>query len=110
MSGPRCTTHGPCGRCWRDYRAGLSIDAEHDRDTRARAEKITCPTLIGWSVQDDLEELHGDPVAIWSSWVAGPITSARIDSGHHLAEDNPEQLASVITHFRRAVEEFTPSP
>ena len=93
-----------------DYRAGLSIDAEYDRDTRARADTIACPTLIGWSIQDDLEDLHGDPVAIWSSWISGPVTSARIDSGHHMAEDNPEQLASVITHFRRAVEEFAPPP
>lgn len=82
-----------------DYRAGLSIDAEHDRATRAQGATISCPTLVGWSVMDDLEELYGDPVAVWASWVSGPITSARIDSGHHMAEENPEQVATVITSF-----------
>jgi haloacetate dehalogenase len=85
-----------------DYRAGLSVDVEHDRATREADEKIGCPTLVAWSLRDDLEELYGDPVAIWRPWVAAPITSARIDSGHHMAEENPQQLTEVLAAFARA--------
>jgi haloacetate dehalogenase len=82
-----------------DYRAGLSVDAENDRRTRNEGQTIACPTLVAWSVHDDIEDLYGDPVAIWRSWVSGPITSARIDSGHHMAEENPDQLARVVAEF-----------
>jgi haloacetate dehalogenase len=80
-----------------DYRAGLGIDVEHDRSDRAAGRRISCPTLVAWSVHDDLEELHGDPTDVWRPWVSGRVSGARIDSGHHMAEENPEQLAEVLT-------------
>lgn len=82
-----------------DYRAGLSVDAAHDRADRELGHRITCPTLVGWSVHDDMEDLYGDPSAIWRDWVDAPVETARIDSGHHMAEENPEQLAGVLADF-----------
>ena len=82
-----------------DYRAGLSVDAAHDRADRERGHRITCPTLVGWSVHDDMEHLYGDPSEIWRDWVDAPVETARIDSGHHMAEENPEQLAGVLADF-----------
>jgi haloacetate dehalogenase len=82
-----------------DYRAGLSVDAGHDREDRERGHRVTCPTLVAWSVHDDMEHLYGDPSAIWSGWVDATIDTARIDSGHHMAEENPEQLAAVLAEF-----------
>jgi haloacetate dehalogenase len=82
-----------------DYRAGLSIDDQHSRADRAEGRRILCPTLVAWSIHDDMEALYGEPDAIWRSWVTGPITTARIDSGHHMAEDNPDQLATVLIDF-----------
>jgi len=82
-----------------DYRAGLSVDAAHDRADRERGHRITCPTLVAWSVHDDMEHLYGDPSVIWRDWVSAPISTARIDSGHHMAEENPEQLAAALAEF-----------
>ncbi len=82
-----------------DYRAGLTVDAENDRRTRQEGGTVGCPTLVAWSVHDDLEQLHGDPLAIWRPWLSGPVRAARIDSGHHMAEENPDQLARVIGDF-----------
>jgi haloacetate dehalogenase len=82
-----------------DYRAGLGIDVEHDRDDLARGRRITCPTLVAWSMRDDMEELYGDLVPLWRPWVSAPITRARVDSGHHLAEENPHEVARVIADF-----------
>ena len=86
-----------------DYRAGLSVDTANDRTDRARGHKVTCPTLVAWSVHDDLEHLYGDPSVIWRDWVDAPVHTARIDSGHHMAEENPEQLAAVLKTFLKGV-------
>ena len=81
-----------------DYRAGLGIDREHDEADRAAGRRVACPTLAAWSVHDDLEELYGDPLAIWSAW-ADDLRGARIDSGHHMAEEAPDQLAAELRAF-----------
>jgi haloacetate dehalogenase len=81
-----------------DYRAGLGIDREHDEADRAAGRRVRSPTLVAWSVRDDLEELWGDPVAIWREW-ADDVRGARIDSGHHMAEEAPDQLAAVLGEF-----------
>jgi pimeloyl-ACP methyl ester carboxylesterase len=51
-----------------DYRAGLTVDREHDEIDRAAGRKLQCPTLVLWSENDDLFDLFGDPCAIWEAW------------------------------------------
>jgi haloacetate dehalogenase len=82
-----------------DYRAGLHVDRGHAEADRAAGRQISCPSLIAWSVHDDMELLCGDPAAIWRPWCARPVRWARIESGHHMAEDNPEQLAETLLAF-----------
>jgi haloacetate dehalogenase len=81
-----------------DYRAGLGIDVDHERADRDAGRRIECPTLMLWSEQDDLEELHGNPLEIWREW-STDVRGASIDSGHHMAEDNPEALSAALTAF-----------
>ncbi len=81
-----------------DYRAGLAEDREHDAADRAAGRHVECPTLFAYSRQDDMEELYGDPLAIWRAW-APDLRGATIDSGHHMAEEAPEQLADVLLGF-----------
>jgi haloacetate dehalogenase len=88
------TVHGMC----EDYRAGLGIDAQHDRDDREAGRRIGCPMLFLCSIHDDMEELYGDPVAIWRDW-ADDVRGGRIDSGHHMAEEAPEQVADALRGF-----------
>jgi haloacetate dehalogenase len=82
-----------------DYRAGLTIDRTNDEADREARRTITCGTLVAWSTRDDMEDLYGDPASIWRSWVSGELTSARIESGHHMAEENPAQLAETLVQF-----------
>lgn len=84
-----------------DYRCGPSVDRADEEADFAAGRLAGCPTLVGWSAHDDLEELHGDPVAVWRSWVTGPLRGVKIDSGHHMAEDAPEELADAIAGFMR---------
>jgi haloacetate dehalogenase len=81
-----------------DYRAGLGIDVEHDAADRAARRRIACPTLVLWSEQDDMEELYGDPIAIWSAW-CDDVRAETIDAGHHVAEEAPEALAATLLRF-----------
>ena len=41
-------------------------------------------------------ELHGDPLAIWEQW-CDRRDRAPVDSGHHIAEENPGALAAALT-------------
>lgn len=82
-----------------DYRAGLHVDRRHDEEARAAGLRITAPVLVAWSAHDDMEDLYGDPAAIWRSWCAGPIRTARLDSGHHMAEERPEELTDLLADF-----------
>lgn len=85
-----------------DYRAGLHVDRDADEADREAGRTIACPTLVAWSIHDDMEQLYGNPAEIWRSWVAGDLRTARIDSGHHMAEDNPEQLTAELAAFLSA--------
>lgn len=81
-----------------DYRAGLTVDRAADDADRAGGKRVACPVLIGWSTRDDLEELYGDPVAVWRAW-ADDVRGVAIESGHHMAEEAPEELAAVLRAF-----------
>jgi haloacetate dehalogenase len=50
------------------------------------------------AVHDDID-IHGDPVAIWRPWVSAPLSTAIIDSGHHQAEDAPDDVAAALADF-----------
>jgi haloacetate dehalogenase len=78
-----------------DYRAGPGVDRAHEEADRAAGRRVTCPTLFAVSVHDDLEDLYGDPLAIWRAW-ADDVRQVRIDSGHHMAEEAPEQVAAAL--------------
>jgi haloacetate dehalogenase len=82
-----------------DYRAGLREDREHDEADRAAGRRITCPLLVVSLLQDDPELDYGiDIAAIWHAW-ATDIRSATIDCGHHVAEEKPEELATLLLDF-----------
>jgi haloacetate dehalogenase len=81
-----------------DYRAGLTIDRKHDDADLAAGRRVGCPVLMLWATRDDMERLYGDPVAVWRRW-ADNVRGAPIDSGHHMAEEAPDQLAAAITDF-----------
>lgn len=81
-----------------DYRAGLTVDRADEEDDRAAGRRLTMPLLVLWSLRDDLEQLFGDPLAIWDAWAAD-VRGQGIDSGHHVAEEAPAELAGALTRF-----------
>jgi len=81
-----------------DYRAGLTVDRVHEEADRAAGLRVQCPVLALWSLRDDLEELYGDPLEIWQAWAAD-LRGHGIDSGHHMAEQAPDELAAALVEF-----------
>jgi haloacetate dehalogenase len=88
------TVHAMC----EDYRAGLGVDRAADDADRAAGRRVACPVLFLWATGDDMEDLYGDPLAVWHAW-ATDVHGHALDSGHHLAEDVPDELAEAIRCF-----------
>lgn len=82
-----------------DYRAGIHVDHHHDRHDRETGRRLSCPLHVLWSRRDDMEDLYGDPRAIWQQWASLPVTGSRIDCGHHMAEESPAELAGKLLQF-----------
>nr|BFF25175.1 hypothetical protein GCM10025732_31400 [Glycomyces mayteni] len=82
-----------------DYRAGLTRDREHDAADRAGGRRVRAPVLAMWSRFDDMEDLYGDPAAVWEPWCERPVRTAVIDSGHHMSEEAPDQVAAALRGF-----------
>jgi len=81
-----------------DYRAGLGIDRDHEIADRDAGRLVTCPMLVLWSARDDMADLYSDPLSVWRDW-ARDLRGASIDSGHHMAEDAPVELARALHDF-----------
>ncbi len=81
-----------------DYRAGLGDDRVHDEADRVAGRQVTCPTLRLEAREDDLD-IHGDPVAILTPWVEPPLRHRIIGSGHHQAEEAPDEVADALAEF-----------
>lgn len=83
-----------------DYRAGLGIDRTHDEVDRRESRRVECPTMILWSLRDDLELLYGDVLGVWEPWTIQQHGRG-LDCGHHMAEEVPDELAREIIEFLR---------
>jgi len=80
-----------------DYRAGATIDREHD-DADLGKRRIQCPLLLLWSARGALPRLYGDVLDVWRPW-AQQVTGRGLDSTHFLVEDQPEEVASELGTF-----------
>lgn len=87
------TIHASC----EDYRAAAGIDLEHDA---ADADKrVECPLLALWGRHGVIEHCF-DAVADWKK-VARDVRGQALDCGHYLAEEKPEEVASLLEAFLR---------
>jgi haloacetate dehalogenase len=81
-----------------DYRASAGIDLEHDREGRARGEKIACDTLVLWGERGVVQRLF-DPLALWQAQCAGAVTGWAMPAGHFIPEQLPEETAAALRSF-----------
>lgn len=81
-----------------DYRAGASVDVEHDDADREAGRKIACPVLVLWAGRGGLPIFYGDVLEVWRPW-APDLRGEALDASHFLAEDRPEDAASRLLAF-----------
>jgi haloacetate dehalogenase len=92
-------------RCWRDpatihaicadYRAGISIDLEHDKADLNR--KVECPTQVIWAADGLMGNFYDFP-KIWRERCSNMVT-ATVPGGHFFADLYPKETAAVLERF-----------
>lgn len=82
--------HGMC----EDYRAGASIDLEHDAADLTK--KIQCPMITLWGAKAPMGRLY-DVLAIWKDRAVN-VTGKPMPAGHNIQEDDP---AGTLAEIRR---------
>jgi haloacetate dehalogenase len=80
-----------------DYRAGASIDLEHDRADRAAGRKLDCPLLALWGRMGRLER-HFDVLATWQE-AAVDVCGHGLACGHFLPEEKPDETLTALLAF-----------
>jgi haloacetate dehalogenase len=92
FSDPACI-HATC----EDYRAGATIDLEHDLAGQQQGHRITCPVLALWGAG----RAGGggrDWLATWREW-ATDVRGHGLPCGHFLPEEAPEETATALRDF-----------
>lgn len=85
--------HATCN----DYRAGATFDLAADEADRAAGRRIACPTLAVWGNAGIPSETEG-PLAAWREW-CDQVEGDGIDSGHFVAEENPQATLDALLPF-----------
>ncbi len=78
-----------------DYRAGASIDLEHDRGDLLR--RIACPLLVLWGGKNPVWERF-DMLDTWRQR-AETVTGEALPCGHYLPEEAPDATYARLHAF-----------
>ena len=92
-----CTPEAIHAAC-EDYRASAGIDLEHDRESRARGEKIACDTLAICGANGVVHRLF-DPLALWQAQCAGLVSGQAVPAGHFIPEELSSETAQALRSF-----------
>jgi len=79
-----------------DYRAGASVDHEHDLADRAAGKVLDCPVLVLW--EEGRFSDPNTPLQIWRNW-ARNIDGRAIPGGHLQPEEQPEAVLAAVRPF-----------
>jgi haloacetate dehalogenase len=78
-----------------DYRAGASIDLQHDEADLSK--KIQSPLLTLWGLKGPMGRIF-DVLAIWKTKAVN-VSGKGLGGGHNLQEDVPEEVLAEIRPF-----------
>ncbi|MGI5125170.1 alpha/beta fold hydrolase [Pseudonocardia sp. CA-107938] len=82
-----------------DYRAGASVDLEHDRADLDR--RVDVPLLVMWGARGVVGNRPQDPVDVWRER-ASDVRGVSIDAGHFLVEERPAETLAALREFLSA--------
>jgi haloacetate dehalogenase len=79
-----------------DYRAGASIDLEHDEVDLGR--RLDQPVLVLWGSEGRLPASFGDLLEVWGER-AERVEGRELHCGHFLPEERPEETVEALRAF-----------
>lgn len=85
------TVHATC----EDYRAGASIDLEHDQEDINR--KVQSPLLVLWGLNGFINRTY-DVLAVWHEYAA-QIEGSVLECGYFLPEEAPVTVCEELLRF-----------
>jgi len=96
-AGDPANIHAMC----EDYRAGASIDLQHDEADIKANKKIACPVRVLWSEKGAMGRIYeadGKGPGILNIWrtKATHVSGKPLPGGHNLQEDVPEMVLAEI--------------
>jgi len=80
-----------------DYRAGATVDVEHDLASRAAGQRIKAPTLVLWGASGIAQSAE-TPLTVWEGW-CDDLRGEAIRAGHFLPEENPADTITALARF-----------
>jgi haloacetate dehalogenase len=78
-----------------DYRAGASIDLEHDKADSD--SKIQCPILVSWGTLGPMGKMY-DILSVWQDKAVN-VQGLGLECGHYLSQEKPEELLAALNDF-----------
>jgi haloacetate dehalogenase len=79
-----------------DYRAGATVDHEHDLADRAAGRVLDCPILVLW--EQGRFDGKETPLTIWQAWAA-QVEGRAIPGGHLQPEEQPNAVLDAVGPF-----------
>jgi haloacetate dehalogenase len=90
------TVHAAC----EDYRAGASIDMQHDKEDKGK--KVACPLLVLWAKDAPLGRLFDVP-ATWKERASDVVAQSKaLPGGHNLPSGSPKEVTAELQAFLRS--------
>ena len=80
-----------------DYRAGASIDLEHDEIDAAAGRRVECPALVLWGSSGFVGRNY-DVLDVWGEYAAD-VRGQALPGGHFLAEEQPAATLTALCDF-----------
>ncbi len=83
-----------------DYRAGASIDLEHDEVDAVAGRRVTCPALVLWGAEGFVGRAY-DVLDVWRGY-ATDVRGRAVGGGHFLPEEQPDATLAALRDFLAA--------
>jgi len=81
-----------------DYRAAATIDIKDDKISRNKNVKVKSPIMVLWGKKGKIEQWY-DPLSIWKQYCSAEVKGFSINTGHYLAEEDPEAIIKCVRSF-----------
>jgi haloacetate dehalogenase len=89
------TVHATC----EDYRAGATVDLEHDAADVEAGRRVDCPLLVLWGAAGRIGRLY-DVLGTWKV-LASDVRGSAVPGGHFPAEESPDETLAALLPFLR---------